>query len=107
MGRASKAAAGGVTIEEQIRERVSAIPEPCAIAMGKAMTIGDMGLVEDIAFDDGHARITLCLTDAACVHFQSMQRFIADVLIDLSEVRTVEVVQTLSELWTPDRMAGG
>ena len=71
MGRASKAAAGGVTIEEQIRERVSAIPEPCAIAMGKAMTIGDMGLVEDIAFGDGHARITLCLTDAACRGFRS------------------------------------
>ncbi len=75
--------------------------------MGKPTTIGEMGLVEEIDFIEGHAKITLCLTDPACVHFQAMQRFIADVLIDLPEVESVEVVQTLSELWSPERMAGG
>ena len=64
-----------------------------------------MGLIEDIAFADGHAVVTLCLTDPACVHFSALQRFIADALADLSEVTAVTVRQTLDTLWTPDRQA--
>lgn len=94
-----------MTIVERIRERVAAIPEPCAFAMGKPTTLGAMGLIEDIAFADGAATVTLCLTDTACVHFAAMRSYIADVLADLPEVTSVSVRQTLTELWTPDRMA--
>ena len=94
-----------MTIVERIRERVAAIPEPCAFSMGKPTTLGEMGLIEDIAFAGGKAIVTLCLTDTACVHFTAMQHYIVDVLADLPEVIHVEVDQTLTELWTPDRMA--
>ena len=73
--------------------------------MRRTTTIGGMGLIEDVEFADGHATIILCLTDTACVHFSSMQAFIADVLRDMPEVTGVTVVQTTTELWTPDRMA--
>lgn len=79
------------------------VVEPCSIAFGKPVSIVEMGLVEGVALDDGHATITLCLTDAACVHFAGMQRFIADELLALAEVSSVEVRQTLDQLWTPDR----
>ena len=93
-----------MTIEQRIRDRVAAIPEPCAIALGRPTTLGQMGLIDRIAFTNGHATVTLCLTDSACVHFRAMQQFIADVLADLPEVSSVSVDQTLTELWTPDRM---
>ena len=94
-----------MTIVDRIRQRVSAIPEPCAFAMGKPTTIGAMGLIQDITVDHGRATVTLCLTDTACVHFAAMRTYIADVLADLPEVTSVVVDQTLTELWTPDRMA--
>ena len=94
-----------MTLVARIRERVAAIPEPCAIAMGRKMTLGEMGLIEDVVVTGGHATITLCLTDTACVHFRAMQDYIRDVLHDLPELTGVTVNQTLTELWTPDRMA--
>lgn len=94
-----------MNIVERIRERVAAIPEPCAFAMGKPTTLGEMGLIEDIAVAGGKATITLCLTDTACVHFTAMKRYIVDVLADFPDVIDVVVDQTLTELWTPDRMS--
>ncbi|MES2097036.1 MAG: iron-sulfur cluster assembly protein [Pseudomonadota bacterium] len=95
-----------MTIIDRIRDRVAAIPEPCAFAMGKPTTLGAMGLIEAIEVKAGHATVTLCLTDTACVHFAAMQAYIADVLADMPEITGVTVAQTLTELWTPDRMAG-
>lgn len=93
-----------MTIEQRIRDRVAAIPEPCAIALGRPTTLGQMGLIDCIAFADGHATVTLCLTNSACVHFRAMQQFVADVFADMPEVTSVSVDQTPTELWTPDRM---
>lgn len=93
-----------MTLEQRIHDRLAAIPEPCALAMRRTTTIAQMGLIDTVAVADGHAVITLCLTDPACVHFRSLQTFIADALADMPEVTEVTVVQTLTELWTPDRM---
>ncbi len=87
----------------RIEACLARVTEPCSLAFGKPVSIVEMGLVEGIAFDSGKVTITLCLTDAACVHFSGMQRFIADELLSLAEIGSVEVRQTLDQLWTPDR----
>lgn len=87
----------------RIEQRLARVIEPCSIAFGKPISIVDMGLIELIEVTGEHAEITLCLTDAACVHFAGMQRFIRDELLDLPEISSVEVRQTLDQLWTPDR----
>jgi metal-sulfur cluster biosynthetic enzyme len=92
-----------MTIIAEIKARLECVTEPCSVAFGKPISIVDMGLVERIDVTDGHAEITLCLTDAACVHFSGMQRFIRDELLALPEITTVDVRQTLDQLWTPDR----
>lgn len=89
---------------EEISAALERIPEPCSIAMGRTTSLVGMGLLEDIAVSDtGEVTITLCLTDAACVHFRSMQRYIVDAVGGLAGVTCVQVVQTLEKLWTPDR----
>jgi metal-sulfur cluster biosynthetic enzyme len=87
-----------------IRAALATVPEPCSIAMGRTVSLTQMGLVDavDVA-DDGAVTITLCLTDAACVHFRSMQQFISDAVRPLAGVTSVRVGQTLDKLWTPDR----
>jgi len=88
-----------------ISARLDTIPEPCSIAMGTTVSLAGMGLVDDIAIaDNGEVTVTLCLTDPGCVHFASMQRFIADEIAPLDGVSAVKVVQTLDKLWTPDRV---
>jgi metal-sulfur cluster biosynthetic enzyme len=87
----------------RIEARLARVTEPCSIAFGKPISIVEMGLIELIDVTDDHAEITLCLTDAACVHFAGMQRFICDELLALPEIKTVNVSQTLDQLWTPDR----
>jgi metal-sulfur cluster biosynthetic enzyme len=87
----------------RIEARLERVTEPCSIAFGKPISIVEMGLIERIAVTESHAEVTLCLTDAACVHFAGLQRFIRDELLELPEIRTVEVRQTLDLLWTPDR----
>lgn len=92
-------------LRAEIGVRLDRIPEPCSIAMGGKVSLGAMGLVEDVAIDEsGAVIVTLCLTDPACVHFGAMQRFIADELEPLDGVKSVRVVQTLEALWTPDRV---
>lgn len=88
----------------EISRRLEQVPEPCAIAMGLSKSIVDMGLIESIELGaDGEVTITMCLTDAGCVHFNSMQKYIADVLESLEGLRKINVKQTLDTLWTPDR----
>jgi metal-sulfur cluster biosynthetic enzyme len=87
----------------RIEAALARVTEPCSLAFGKPISIVEMGLVERIEVRGDHAEITLCLTDAACVHFTGMQRFIRDELCDLPEIATVEVRQTHDQLWTPDR----
>lgn len=90
-------------LRARIYERLATIPEPCSIAMLRTVSIAEMGLVEKVTFADGHVVVELCLTDPACVHFRAMQAYIADVLVELPEVQSVEVVQVLDRLWTPER----
>ena len=88
-----------------IHARLATIPEPCSLAMGRPTTITGMGLVEAVALtDDGAVTVTLCLTDAACVHFRGMQAFIRDELLAIKGITSVDVRQTLDMLWTPDRV---
>jgi metal-sulfur cluster biosynthetic enzyme len=87
----------------RIETALARVTEPCSLAFGKPISIVEMGLIERIEVAGGHAEITLCLTDAACVHFAGMQRFVRDELLELPEINSVEVRQTLDQLWTPDR----
>jgi metal-sulfur cluster biosynthetic enzyme len=90
-----------------VRARLHRVVEPCSIAMKRPVSIVQMGLVDDVKIDGGDIRVTLCLTDTACVHFSGMQRAVADALADLPGVETVAVVQTLDKLWDPDRYDEG
>jgi metal-sulfur cluster biosynthetic enzyme len=92
----------GVRISD-IETALHRVPEPCGILMREPIDICDMGLVERIEHTDGHARIVLVLTDASCVHFTGLQRYIADVVGELPGITSVTVEASTTEIWTPDR----
>lgn len=97
-------AAGAVTPSaERIREELRRVPEPCAILMRQQDDIMQMGLVDEIECRGGDVRVVLVLTDASCVHFAGLQRYIRDVLTALPGVDSVEVTASSTKMWTPDR----
>ena len=87
-------------------DALRAVTEPCSILMRRPMSIVDMGLIEAIEIEGGHVHVTLVLTDASCVHFTSMQRYIGEVLVELEGVDEVTVGMSVTQLWTPDRVSG-
>jgi metal-sulfur cluster biosynthetic enzyme len=94
---------GRMPAEDEIRERLRAVPEPCGLLMRAPLDICEMGLVDEISCSAGRVRVELVLTDASCVHFGGLRRYITDVLLELPGVDTVEVTVSTSKLWTPDR----
>lgn len=90
---------------EEIRTRLDTIPDPCSIAMGKPMSLLEMGLVENVAIAaDGAVTVTLCLTDTACVHFGGMRDYIEQSLQDIAGIGSVCVDHTTEVIWTDERI---
>lgn len=88
---------------DRIEAALHRVPEPCGILMREPIDICDMGLVEEIEHDDGRVRIVLVLTDASCVHFAGLQRYIADVVGEVPGITSVTVEASTTQMWTPDR----
>jgi metal-sulfur cluster biosynthetic enzyme len=89
--------------EQRVREELHRIPEPCGLLMRDPIDICEMGLVDEVDCADGRVRIVLVLTDASCVHFSGLQRYIGDVVGAPAGVRSVEVTASTTKMWTPDR----
>jgi metal-sulfur cluster biosynthetic enzyme len=88
---------------DEVMERLRTVPEPCGLLMREPIDICQMGLVEQIACDQGVVRIELVLTDTSCVHFSGLRRYITDVVGELPGVESVVVTASTTRLWTPDR----
>jgi len=90
---------------EEIHARLDTIPDPCSIAMGKPMSLLEMGLVDNVAIAaDGAVTVTLCLTDTACVHFGGMRDYIEQSLRDIVGIGSVRVDHTTEAIWTDERI---
>lgn len=90
---------------ENIKARLDMIQDPCSIAMGKPMSLLEMGLIEDIAITPhGDVTVTLCLTDTACVHFAGMRDYIVEAVKDIAGIGSVLVKHTTEVIWTDDRI---
>jgi metal-sulfur cluster biosynthetic enzyme len=88
----------------RLMQQLEKVSDPCSIALGRAMSLPRIGLIEEVSLENGVARVVLCLTDPACINYGSLVRYITDVLLELDAVDAVEVSQTTRTLWTPDRV---
>ncbi|HEX4107382.1 MAG TPA: iron-sulfur cluster assembly protein [Solirubrobacteraceae bacterium] len=88
---------------EALLEELRGVPEPCSLLVRAPTNIVDMGLVDEIACENGHVRVELVLTDPSCVHFTGTRRYITDLVLEVDGVESVEVTMSTTTLWTPDR----
>jgi metal-sulfur cluster biosynthetic enzyme len=90
----------------EVRAQLRSVIEPCSLLMRTPLDICQMGLVDQVSCADGTVRVELVLTDASCVHYAGLRRYITDALLELPGVQAVEVAVSTTKLWTPDRRVG-
>lgn len=99
-GATGAAPGAAAEVVEAIREGLRAVLDP---ELG--INIVDLGLVYDIAFDDGTATVTYTLTTMGCPVGPLIDQQMQQVLATIPGVEAVNSQVTFSPPWTPERMS--
>ena len=86
--------------EELVREALQNVFDP-----ELHMSIMELGLVYDVAVEDGTVKVVYTLTSPACPLGPVIDGQIQDVLTDLPGVKEVVTQMTLTPPWDPRTMA--
>jgi metal-sulfur cluster biosynthetic enzyme len=90
---------------QQIRERVGAVVDPCALTNGTGLTLGELGMIDTVDLVEGTARITLLLDDPVCLYSVSIRADVASAAEAVDGVESVEIRHATDRLWDPDRIS--
>ncbi|MDS0281917.1 metal-sulfur cluster assembly factor [Haloarcula onubensis] len=95
-------------VKTEVKAELEAVFDPCSCMSEHPVSIVDLGLVDDIEWDESTKTVTvhLLLTSQRCTYFLDIDDEICERVGSLPDVETVEVHQVTSgEIWTADRMA--
>lgn len=93
-------------IDNQIREVLGTIHDPCSIAAGRPISILDMGLVRGWTLEDGVLEVTFCVTFAGCTMAPHFAQNAANDLARLPDIERVDTHIDTEFVWTPDLSTG-
>lgn len=95
-------------VKAEVKEQLEAVLDPCSCMSEHPISIVDLGLVDDIEWDEASQTVTvhLLLTSQRCTYFLDIDDEICERVGELPAVSEVEVHQVTSgEIWTADRMS--
>jgi metal-sulfur cluster biosynthetic enzyme len=69
------------------------------------VNIIDLGLVYDIANEDGHVEVTMTLTTPGCPMHDTISEGVERALMSLAEVQSVHVNVVWQPVWSPAHMS--
>lgn len=95
-------------IKTEVKDKLEAVLDPCSCMSEHPISIVDLGLVDDIEWDETTETVTvhLLLTSQRCTYFLDIDDEICERVGELPDVSEVEVHQVTSgEIWTADRMS--
>jgi metal-sulfur cluster biosynthetic enzyme len=87
------------TITAALRE----VYDPCCA--DRAISIVDMGVVEDVRQEGSHVDVDLVLTTGWCPFVSSMSTAIPERLTQIDGVETVDVKTVWDPVWTQERLS--
>lgn len=93
---------------EMVREKANGIHDPCGLAQGAAIGLGDMGLIRKLAASrvgDGHWKVDLTLrfTSPGCLYFDYFERCLHAAVAD--DGIELNIYWDDQFDWTPSDMA--
>ncbi|KAA9151847.1 DUF59 domain-containing protein [Amycolatopsis acidicola] len=93
-------------VEEQVREALREVVDPCSVAAATPIDIVEMGLVDRIEPDGDGVAIRLSLTTPSCMMLGQLLEQIDRQVSPLLGGRKPEVTLDDGMTWTPERMTG-
>jgi metal-sulfur cluster biosynthetic enzyme len=97
--------AGSGERRDQVVAALTAVHDPCSVALNNPLSIVDMGLVRAAHLRaDGVLHVTLCVTGPGCFMAPKFAEAARERLAALPFVERVEVDFDATVLWTPEDM---
>ncbi|MGW0632109.1 metal-sulfur cluster assembly factor [Streptomyces sp. NPDC002758] len=87
---------------DAVERALERVQDPCSVSMGNPMDIVTMGLIETIEIHGGRVEIIMILTDPNCFFFTTIEKYIADVVMEVPGVTEVDVDISGTTLWSED-----
>jgi metal-sulfur cluster biosynthetic enzyme len=97
----------GTPERTQVRDALARIVDPCSIATGVPLTLFEMGMVEDIAIEDGRVTVTLILTSPVCWQAGNIIQAVVTSVCGVPGVASVVCTVNHSAQWLPEQMEPG
>ncbi|MBL0923793.1 MAG: DUF59 domain-containing protein [Sphingomonadaceae bacterium] len=94
-------------MDEQIRDILACIYDPCSIAAGRPVSVLDMGLVRRWELHHRTLSITFCVTFAGCTMAPHFTEAAARDLTQIDGIDRVETHIDTDFAWTPELMTSG
>ena len=91
----------------QVRDALARIVDPCSIATGVPLTLLEMGMVEDIAIEDGRVTVTLVLTSPVCWQAGNIIQAVENSVGGVPGVASVACTVNHTAEWLPEQMEPG
>ncbi len=87
--------------KDEVLEKLKEIEEPCM----PLVNIVDMGLIYDVAVDNGNVKVVMTFTTKLCPVGFRLTQLVKEKIEELEGVKNVEVELTFDPPWTPDRLS--
>ncbi|WPB73299.1 iron-sulfur cluster assembly protein [Archangium violaceum] len=94
-----------MTIERELMERIQTIPDPCSLATGVPLSIGEMGLLQALECNEGRVTVRLQLTSPMCMMAAYFMREIDQRLRSHEGVQSVHVEFDHALEWRPEHIS--
>lgn len=96
----------GGAIESAVRRLLDTIGDPCSVAVGVPMGLGEMGLLRRVEADaDGNVEIDLRLTSPSCMMLGYFKVEAERLARTVDGVRTVTVTSDTGLDWRPEMIS--
>lgn len=90
--------------ESELLARIQTVPDPCSLAVGVPLSIGEMGLVQGVEYDAGRVTVRMQLTSPMCMMAAYFMREIEQRLLAEAGVTSVHVAFDPALEWRPEHI---
>lgn len=94
-----------MTLESDLLASIQTIPDPCSLATGVPLSIGEMGLLQALEFSEGRVTVRLQLTSPMCMMAAYFMREIEQRLRAHADVQSVHVEFDQALEWRPEHIS--
>jgi metal-sulfur cluster biosynthetic enzyme len=93
--------------EEAIRQALENVVDPCSIATGVPISLGDMGLIKELHWLAGDVKLVLRLTSPICWQAANILDAVERAVMTVPGVRSVNCTLDPGTEWMPSMMSAG